>query len=152
MDKNQKIIFYVRLALFILIGCVAPFAFIAWRFGLFASATKASLSGWGIVGILIIFFFLRYVYSILRSGIPYSFITQILAGVFKIIVPLLLMYVALNVIGRNIDQFMQVIVCVILCEIVAIPINPLPKYMHDNNIEKVESLMDTFWKKRKEHE
>lgn len=152
MDKNQKIIFYVRLALFILIGCVAPFAFIAWRFDLFTSATKASLSGWGIVGILIIFFFLRYVYSILRSGIPYSFITQILAGVFKIIVPLLLMYVALNVIGRNIDQFMQVIVCVILCEIVAIPINPLPKYMHDNNIEKVESLMDTFWKKRKEHE
>ena len=62
------------------------------------------------------------------------------------------MYLVVNAIEGSVRQFKQVLFVVIGCESVAIVVNPLPKYMHDKGIEKVENLMDLFFKKKKESE
>lgn len=76
---------------------------------------------------------------------------QILNGLIKVILPLLLVYVVVNALEENLRQFKQCLFIVIGCEAVAIVVNPFPKYMHDKGIEKTENLMDTFiakWKKK----
>lgn len=76
---------------------------------------------------------------------------QILSGLIKVILPLLLVYLVVNAIEGSIHQFKQALFVVIGCEAVAIVVNPFPKYMHDKGIEKTENLMDTFiekWKKK----
>ena len=76
---------------------------------------------------------------------------QILSGLIKVILPLILVYLVVNAIEDSIRQFKQALFIVIGCEAIAIVVNPFPKYMHDKGIEHTENLMDTFiakWKKK----
>ena len=76
---------------------------------------------------------------------------QILSGLIKVILPLLLLLIFINALEDSIKQFKQALCIVIGCEAVAIVVNPFPKYMNDKGIEKTENLMDTFiekWKKK----
>ena len=61
------------------------------------------------------------------------------------------MYFIVNALENSIKLFKQALIVVILCEGIAIVVNPFPKYMHDKGIEKTENLMDMFitkWKKK----
>ena len=147
METNKKV-FIARLILFVLFGCVLPFVFIAWRYQIFGG-TRISLTGWGFIAILIVFFFVMYCLKILKNSIPFSITYQVLSGFIKVILPLILVLLVVNALEDSIRQFKQALIVTILCEGIAIVINPLPKYMHDKGIEKTENLMDTFitkWK------
>lgn len=141
--ENEKKIFVARVILFIIFGCVLPFTFIAWRYQIF-KGTQISLTGWGFIAILIVFFFVWYCLKVLKNSIPFSMTYQILSGLIKVILPLLLVYLVVNAIEGSIHQFKQALFVVIGCESVAIVVNPFPKYMHDKGIEKAENLMDMF--------
>lgn len=155
-QENEKLkakkVFIARTILFCIFGCVLPFVFIAWRFEIFSNGgSHISLTGWGVIGILILFFFILYCLKILKNSIPFSMTYQILSGLIKVILPLILVYLIVNAIEGSIRQFKQALFVVIGCEAIAIVINPFPKYMHDKGIEKTENLMDTFitkWKKK----
>lgn len=150
-ELKEKKVFIARTILFTIFGCVLPFVFIAWRFDIFSSGGKVSLTGWGFIGIIIVFFFVMYCLKILKNSIPFSMTYQILNGLIKVILPLLLVYVVVNALEENLRQFKQCLFIVIGCESIAIVVNPFPKYMHDKGIEKTENLMDTFiakWKKK----
>ena len=151
-ENKDKNVFIARTILFCIFGCVLPFVFIAWRFEIFSNGgSHISLTGWGIIGIMIVFFFVLYCLKILKNSIPFSMTYQILSGLIKVILPLLLVYLVVNAIEESIHQFKQALFVVIGWESVAIVVNPFPKYMHDKGIEKTENLMDTFiskWKKK----
>lgn len=152
-ELKAKKVFIARVILFCIFGCVLPFVFIAWRFEIFSNGgSHISLTGWGVIGILIVFFFVLYCLKILKNSIPFSMTYQILSGLIKVILPLLLVYLVVNAIEESIHQFKQALFVVIGCESVAIVVNPFPKYMHDKGIEKAENLMDIFFKKKKESE
>lgn len=147
-ELKEKKVFIARLILFVLFGCVLPFVFIAWRYQIFGG-TRISLTGWGFIAILIVFFFVMYCLKILKNSIPFSMTYQVLSGFIKVILPLILVLLVVNALEDSIRQFKQALIVTILCEGIAIVINPLPKYMHDKGIEKTENLMDTFitkWK------
>lgn len=147
-ELKEKKVFIARLILFVLFGCVLPFVFIAWRYQIFGG-TRISLTGWGFIAILIVFFFVMYCLKILKNSIPFSMTYQVLSGFIKVILPLILVLLVVNALEDSIRQFKQALIVTILCEGIAIVINPLPKYMHDKGIEKNENLMDTFitkWK------
>lgn len=147
-ELKEKKVFIARLILFVLFGCVLPFVFIAWRYQIFGG-TRISLTGWGFIAILIVFFFVMYCLKILKNSIPFSITYQVLSGFIKVILPLILVLLVVNALEDSIRQFKQALIVTILCEGIAIVINPLPKYMHDKGIEKTENLMDTFitkWK------
>lgn len=124
--------FVIRFILFTLFACILPFTFIAWRYELFSKVNEMSLTGWGIIGILIIAIFCFYVLNAIKKGMPYSMFTQIVDGIIKVEMPLILVYLLLSNIQSTIDLFLQCIVCIIICEAIAIPINPLPKWIKEN--------------------
>ena len=150
-ESKDKKVFIARVILFCIFGCILPFVFIAWRFQIFSNGGGVSLTGWGIIGILIVFFFILYCLKILKNSIPFSMTYQILSGLIKVILPLILLLLLVNALEDSIRQFKQALIIVIGCEAIAIVVNPFPKYMHDKGIEKTENLMDTFiskWKKK----
>lgn len=149
--ENEKKIFVARVILFIIFGCVLPFTFIAWRYQIF-KGTQISLTGWGFIAILIVFFFVWYCLKVLKNSIPFSMTYQILSGFIKVILPLILVLCIVNALEDSIRLFKQALIVVICCEAVAILINPFPKFMHDKGIEKTENLFDLFFKKKKESE
>lgn len=152
--KKETKIFVIRIVLFTLFGCVLPFIFIAWRYDIFRVekevSAKVSLTGWGFIAIVIAFFFFRYIYKTLKSIMPYSYACQIINGFLKVILPLILVYIVASGIAKSINLFKQALSVTIICEIVAIFVNPFPKFLHDKGVEKNEDIMDLFINKWKE--
>lgn len=151
---NSKKIFIARVIGFCLFGCILPFIFIAWRYDIFRVhneiSPRVSLTGWGFVAVLIVFFFIRYCMGVLKRAIPFSLTYQIINGFIKVLMPLILFYIVITAIANSIDLFKQALLITIICEAVAIVINPFPKFMHDKGIEHAEGIMDLFIKKWKE--
>lgn len=151
--KKERNIFITRVVLFSIFACVLPFVFIGWRYDIFRVNNKisprVSLTGWGFLAILIVFFFVRYCMNILKHSIPFSMTHQFLSGIIKIIMPLLLLLFVINALENSIAFFKQALIVTIICEGVAIPLNPFPKFMHDKGIEHIEGLTDIVINKLK---
>lgn len=152
---REKTIFLIRFIAFVIFACALPFAFIAWRFGLFSQSqgSGVALSGWGVVAIIVVLIFAIYVLRMLKLGQPFSLFSQIVSGLVKVILPLVICLLVLRAMKNNIDAMIQALTCTIICEMVAIVVNPLPKWVEDNHIEreslKVSALFNKFtewWK------
>ena len=148
-DEHPKTVFGIRLALWTLFSAVLPFIFIAWRYGIFQPSSKIKLSGWGIIGIIIIIVFLITLISYLSKGMKQSLFKQCVVGFFKIILPLLILLLLVVEIENHISLVKQALVCVIICEVIGIPLNPLPDWLEQRRIEQgkeqAETLSDIFW-------
>ena len=133
LKEHPKTVFWTRFVFWTLLACVLPFIFIVWRFELFQPISKIQIGGWGIIAIVIVavfaFAIIRYIRLALSA--KYSLISQCLSGFCKIIIPLCVIMVILYNIKSNIDLFLQVMGVVTVCEAVAIPINPLPKWAYE---------------------
>jgi len=132
MTKKQ---FWIRLPLFILFACVIPFVFIAWRYKIFNKVSNISLSGWGLIGILIVVIFVIYLVKAVEKIKKWSLTKQIFIGVFRVIVPLLCLYFGLRCIRESVDLFMQALVVVIFSEMIAIVVNPIPQAQENSEID-----------------
>lgn len=146
-NQHRHFLFWTRFVLWCIFACVLPFLFIAYRFDLFKTVSKISVSGWGIFALIIIFIFAFALMKYIKIGFKgkFSFSVQCLGGFFKIIVPLLCMYLFINSVKENINYFLQVLGCVIICETIAIPINPMPKWAYEKQKEvRAEDRKDTL--------
>lgn len=152
MTKEKKILI-IRFILFAIFACILPFVFIAWRYELFTQVSKLSFGGWGLVAVIILLVFCIYVSrsikEVLKAKNGYSMTIQVINGLTKVILPLVCVYLIVNAIGENIALFKQTMVVVIVCEIIAIPINPIPKWKSESIKEGQEEKMDTFLDKAK---
>lgn len=158
--EHPKTVFAIRLVLFVLFAVIIPVLFITYRYDLFKPSSGTSLTGWGILVIIIIGVFFLSVIKILQRGlrVKHVFAAQCISGVCKVIIPLLVLFIILKGISSNVDSFLQVLGCTILCEMFAIPINPLPKWVFDQQKElraeerknTVDYLVDSFFSKKKE--
>ena len=149
----EKKIFLARLILFTIFACVLPFSFIAWRYHIFTTLNSISLSGWGIIAIVIALVFIVYVARMLKRGMPYSMLTQCIGGLLKVTLPLIILYVVVNAIKNQSEIFLQALLVVIISETIAIPINPFPKWLNDNQIKKEDSYFEklkNWWKTKDE--
>lgn len=142
MSKKE---FWSRLALYILIGGVIPFLFLTWRFKLFEkveeTVTKVSIGGWGIVAIIFVSIFFLKTINALRRGMPFSFGKQILDGLSKTILPLLIFTVAIYMLQDVTKELFQFLCVTVLCEMIAVCINPIPRWAHENNIDLYEQSL-----------
>jgi len=135
---------------FSLFAGILPFVFIAWRYQIFNVAEpKVSLTGWGFIGVVILFLFIVYMYNVAKKIFKYSLFFQIVSGFIKVILPILVVYIVVDNIENNIHLFKQALMVVILCELVAIIVNPFPKYMYENNIENITDIIGLGIKKGK---
>ena len=146
--------FVIRSILFSLFACIVPFVFIAWRYSIFnvKDNPRVSLTGWGFVGIIIVFFFVRYMVLVIKKSIPHSLLAQVINGFIRVLMPLILVYVVIGAIQSSIELFKQALVITIVSEALAIVVNPFPQYMFEKGVEDVEGLLDMVLKKVKKGE
>lgn len=147
-DKMNKKELLIRLALYYTFGGILPFIFLAWRFELFRKVSKISVGGWGLVAVIFIFIFTTKTLKAIKKGLKYSYAKQIMDGVGKVILPLFLAAFCVYYMQDIMTEIFQFFCILILCELVAIFINPLPRWEHENNIENTENsvkkILETF--------
>lgn len=154
MSKEKKL-FIVKVSLWVLFSLIIPVGFIGWRYDLFKKASQLRLSGWGLIAIIIIAVFLFSLTKYIKAGfIEWNLTKQIISGVLKIILPLFILLMITVNIKNNIDYFIQALSCVILSELVAIPINPFPKWVWEKSKGRFENTVDfianKFYEKRED--
>lgn len=147
--KNERLLFVIRLVLFILLACILPLAYVSWRYDLFVKVNRISLSGWGLVGLIIIILFTSYVVRTIKIGLrnkkEYSFSMQVVNGVIKVILPLLALLFIVNAIENSIDYFKQALIVTIICESLAIIVNPLPQWEIESLEEGEKKTMNKYF-------
>ena len=81
----------------------------------------------------------------------YSIWKQIITGVSKLILPLLTLLVLLVWLKDNIGLLIETLAVLIPCELIAIIINPLPKWCFYNNVEGIGEIADRIFAKKGEN-
>jgi len=138
IDKKMgKAEFWIRFVLWLGLAVIAPFAYICVSFGIFESKdTTTTLSGWGVIAVIFLCIMLLIVVNNVRKGLPYgNFFRQCIDGIFTLI-PLVGAILILEVIKTRVESFERFLIFTAACEFVAIPINPFPKWISQNEIEK----------------
>lgn len=122
------------------------------RFHLFQTTTKLQVGLAGIVVIGIMIGIISVLIKFYLDGMKckYSLVKQILQGIIKLILPLTLLLVILIWLGDNVDMIKEALYVIIPCELVAIVVNPLPKWCFDNNIEGLSEIADKILKRKDE--
>ena len=140
---NSKKVFILRVVLWALFSCVIPILFIGWRYKLFKKIGALQLSGWGLIALVIVFIFLYVVVKYIKAGfVEWSMTKQIINGITKIVLPLGVLLAICIGIRNSIDLFIQALSCVLLSEVIAIPINPFPKWVYDKSKGRFENAVD----------
>ena len=132
IKKHPKTWFAIRLVLFVLIGIVGPLAIIYSQYQMFSPRVPDSIKihGWGIVALLIFAGGMYYVIISLSKAFSNYFIRQIMSGFSKIVLPILLAYLIVNTIAANVDKVKVILIGSLLCEIIAVPLNPIPPLIY----------------------
>lgn len=141
MSKSE---FWTRLAFYILFGAIIPIVFLIVRFNLFTQIDSISIGGWGIVVIIFACVFFIGLMKKIEKGLPFSLMSQIVTGLGKVIIPLVaaafIVYYMQDCM-KEIFQFLLVCTC---SELVAIVVNPLPKWAHENKIEQDKATLSSI--------
>lgn len=142
---KKRLIFWARLLSWIAVGCGLPIGVFTYKFGLFKdvtvqydalgnviSRTSYMPNGWGIVSILLIGSFIS---SILKevveaSGSGYTLTKQVYSGLSKTM-PLVIAFGVCYFLNGVLDRVMFCLAVLILCRLVSIPLNPLPKWKYE---------------------
>lgn len=140
LTPKQK--FIVRLVAYVLFGLLCPCAFLIYRFNLFQSTDKIAIGGWGIMVFIIVFLFAKSTIQWLYKGMKFSIWKQVISGFVKVILPLLAVLIVVFCIKNSLDLFLQALGCIIVCECIAIPINPLPQWYYEKKGEEIEGVID----------
>lgn len=159
-EEHPKSFFWVRFVLWVICGAVLPFLFIALRFNIFKKASSLSLSGWGIIAVLIVAIFILVLIRYLKKGfgIKNVFISQCLNGFTKVIIPLGVLLVIVYISSKNLEALSQSLGCTTLCELIAIPVNPMPEWVEkcrkeeNKNEQKdtIDYMTERLFKKKNE--
>lgn len=160
IKEHPKTVFWTRLVLWAIFSCGLPFMFVVWRFKLFDAVSTIQIGGWGLIAIILVAVFVitvvRYVRIVLNA--KYTLTGQILGGICKTVIPLVAFLAVLQSVKDNVELLMQVVGCIIACELVAIPLNPLPQWAYEaqkdvraeERKEAADYLIDTFFSRKKE--
>lgn len=144
-NDNEKKIFWAKAIIWSVFAWIIPVCFIGWRFDIFSKASSFSLSGWGLIAVVITFIFALTVVKYIKAGFKeWSFVKQIIMGVVKIIIPLGALLGICIAIKTNIEVFIQALGVVLFSEGIAIFVNPFPKWVWEKSEGRFESAMD-FW-------
>lgn len=144
----------VRLVLFLLFSTIAPVTYMVVRFHLFQTTTKLQVGFAGIIVIGILIGIISVLIKFYLDGMKYkySIVKQILQGIIKLILPLTLLLTIFIWLGDNVYLVKEALYVFIPCELVAIVVNPLPKWCFDNNVEGISEIADKIFKKKNEEE
>lgn len=148
MEKMSKKMFWIRFALFIFSAFVIPFTFLVWRFKLFSKVSKLSVGGWGVIAIIFGAVFFIVLIKYVRKGLPFSMLSQVLEGICKVLIPILAALLIVDTMKNSMEQMFQFLFVLLFSEMIAIVVNPFPRWIHENKIEfenkRTTTLLETL--------
>ena len=141
---KSRILFWTRLFSWLGVGCGIPISVFAHKFGLFSdngvtydslgnavTQPDISLSGWGIISVLLIGSFVSTIFKeVSESYSGYSLTKQCYIGISKTI-PFIIAFVALYLLQGVVEQATFCLGTITVCRLISIPLNPLPKWRYD---------------------
>ena len=151
-------VFWLRFALWLVFALIIPFTFISIKFNLFETTTSTSIKfgGWGMIAVIILFFTIRTILKYVIKGTTYSMTKQVIEGVLKVVLPLVAIffvgYILLKTFQEGMNEFLMVMGILIVCETVAIPLNPFPKWLSDHEKKEDQNVIETAleeWDKKR---
>ena len=170
-EAKRILIFWTRMLGWITFSCILPITTFAVRFGLFEKETirtdslgnviesqSTSLNGWGIVACVVVGLTISSIVKNVIAAYPgYSLTKQWLHGFRKIVLPLLIGFFVCLFIHNVIQHLMFCLGTLAVCQFIAIPLNPLPKWSYEKaGVENYNSVLtyltDTVKKKTSEKE
>lgn len=145
MSKKE---FWYRFGLYMLFGLVIPFVFLVWRFRLFEKVSKVSIGGWGLIAIIFVAVFFIGLLKAVRKGMPFSFATQVIEGLCKLTIPLIIACSCIYFMQDLMTEMFQFLCILTISETIAVIVNPIPQWSHENQLEaqenKVKSILETL--------
>lgn len=157
MTDKQK--FTLKMIMFLVFSLVAPATYLAIRYNLFTKVTKTTLSFWAIVIIAIILSVVGVMIKYYIGGLKtrFSFLKQLLEGLVKVILPIAMILIVAIVFKHNaeiivskLNLVIESISIILGCELIAICVNPLPKWAFDNNVEGITEIANKILQKKEE--
>lgn len=153
IKKMGAVQFWIRLAVWLVLSVAAPFTFVGIKYGLFAdSAATTKVSGWGIVAFTVLGITLVGVIRSARKGLHYASMgAQVIDGI-TVLIPLAVLIIVIDLVKKNIDAFEEFLIFTIICEAVAVPVNPMRRWGFEHNVEGMMgiagSLLGKFFDKK----
>ena len=168
---TQTQVFWMRFAGWLVFALVMPLVILQIYFHIFSwvndgtSSVSAHLavSGWGIIGILVLVFVLRAIINYEKKDLPWSMTVQVLNGITKVILPLFavlgIAWLAESFVER-LPDFIASMGWITVSEAVAIPINPFPLWLYqrarsarrDEAKDQSSDMWDMFFSKKEQHD
>lgn len=148
LEIDSKPVFWTRFVLWVVFSLVVPILFINYRYGLFKAVSEVQLSGWCILLGVIIFVFIFILIRYLLKARKYSYLKQILQGFCYLILPVGFVVYCLYASRNTIDQLIQVLCCCLLSWIIAIAVNPMPRWTYKQSQGEQENFINLILDKR----
>ena len=168
--RKELLVFWARMIGWLVAGVAAPITVFSLKFGLFneygyqvttdelgnVTGSHIALNGWGIVSICLIGF---AAFSIISEVIDayskkYTFTKQCLIGLKNRILPLAIALGICFYLKGVIEQIIFCIEIIGLCQIAAIPLNPIPKWKAkvkgEEDYSDIITGLRTFLKRKNE--
>lgn len=151
INDHPKSTFITRAILWAILAGGLPFAFIAWRYGIFKDSGSIAISGWGIIGIVIAAIFVFVLAGYIRKGLkpgPFKYLAN---GFCKVVLPLVILLIVVEGVKRDIALFEKALIVTTVCELIAIPVNPFPEWLakrqSEMKLEEQEGVFEAMWNK-----
>ena len=144
MTERKK--FILRFIAWVFLAFVIPASFLAWRFQLFevTEETRVKIGGWGLILIIFTAIFFLSLFNQLRKGMKPSIAKQVADGICRITIPLVLCTFLVYWMSGCFEELLEFLIVLTIFETLALPVNPLPKWMLDNNIETGELMFSNI--------
>lgn len=145
MIKNHpKLIFAIRLIVFLLASVFAPCIYLIIEFNLFQAKTTVQIGLWGIICFIICASVGTVMLKYYLAGMKHkhSFTKQIVVLFLKVVLPVLIAILVLTWLKDNISQVIKFLWVLLPCEVVGGVVNPLPKWAVENEIEGITDSID----------
>ena len=140
MEEKPKMTrkeFWIRFGVWIFFAVIVPFTYIAVAYGIF-EAKETTLSGWGVVALIFVIAMLMYIVKQAKAGLPRGSMARQCIDGYMALMPILGMAILINALKKSMDEFERFLVIMLLCEAVAVPINPMPRWGLEHNVEFFE--------------
>lgn len=152
MEKKELI---TRLSLFLMFSLVAPIVYVSIRCKLFS--TKQTISLWFIIILGVVLGVVSLIIKYYLDGMKtkYSLMKQLLEGFIKVVLPIAFVLIAvvwfkskMEWIVSNVNLMIEILSVILGCEIIAIIVNPLPKWAFNNNVDGLVEITDKIFHKK----
>lgn len=152
MQKKELI---TRLILFLMFSLIAPITYVSIRCKLFS--TKTTISVWFIIVLGVVLAIVSLIIKYYLDGMKtkYSIFKQILEGFIKVILPITFVLISvvwfkskMEWIVSNVNLMIEILSIILGCEVIAVIVNPLPKWAFENNVDGLVQITDKIFHKK----